>query len=477
MRRQRRTKVVATLGPASSTRALIARLFAAGADIFRINMSHTTPERMREIVGAIRAVEADCGRPIGILVDLQGPKLRLGSFKNDVAQIDAGADFILDDDAAPGDFSRVQLPHPEIFAAIKPGDTLLIDDGKLRLIATEVSPHRIVAAVKVGGKISNRKGVSLPDTVVPLAALAAKDFADLEAALDAGIDWVALSFIQRPEDVAEAKKITRGRAAVMAKIEKPQAVARLAEILDLADALMVARGDLGVEMPLEKVPGVQKEMTRACRRAGKPVVVATQMLESMISSPVPTRAAVSDVATAVFDGADAIMLSAESASGQYPIEAVATMNRIAEEVEREATYLPALHVLHTEPERTGADAIAAAARQVAETLDLNAIVCWTSSGSTGLRVARERPKCPIVAISPIVAAGRKLSVVWGIHCVIAEDARDQDDMVERACRLAFTEGFAKAGQRIIIVAGVPLGTPGATNMMRVAFVGDRRAGE
>jgi len=471
MRRQRRTKVVATLGPASSSRAVISRLFAAGADVFRINMSHTNHERMRELVETIRAVEAECRRPIGILVDLQGPKLRLGSFKNDFAEIDAGQDFVFDHDPAPGDATRVNLPHPEIFAAIKPSDTLLIDDGKLRLVVTEANARRIVARVKVGGRISNRKGVSLPDTVVPVAALAPKDRADLEAALEAGIDWVALSFIQRPEDVAEAKKITRGRAAVMAKIEKPQAVTRLDDILDLADALMVARGDLGVEMPLEKVPGVQKEMTRACRRAGKPVVVATQMLESMITSPVPTRAEVSDVATAIFDGADAVMLSAESASGQYPIEAVATMNRIAEEVENDAIYPPSLHVLHTEPEATGADAIAAAARQVAETLDLAAIVCWTSSGATATRVARERPKPPIVAISPMVASGRKLSLVWGVHCVVAEDARDQDDMVERACQIAVKDGFAKAGQRVIVVAGVPLGTPGATNMMRVAFVG------
>jgi pyruvate kinase len=475
MRRQRRTKVVATLGPASGDRTTIGRLFAAGADVFRINMSHTSHERMRELVAMIRSVEAENNRPIGVLVDLQGPKLRLGAFKNDAATIDKGQDFVFDTDPAPGDSTRVNLPHPEIFAAIKPGDTLLIDDGKLRLQAAETSPKRIVARVAVGGKISNRKGVSLPDTVIPLAALAPKDLADLEAALDAGIDWVALSFIQRPEDVAEAKKITRGRTAVMAKIEKPQAVARLADILDLADALMVARGDLGVEMPLEKVPGVQKDMTRACRRAGKPVVVATQMLESMIASPVPTRAEVSDVATAIFDGADAVMLSAESAAGQYPVEAVATMNRIAEQVENDAIYLPSLHVLHTEPEATGADAIAAATRQVAETLDLAAIACWTSSGSTGLRVSRERPKCPIIAISPIIAAGRKLSVAWGIHCVIAEDARDQDDMIERAGRLAFKEGFAKAGQRIIIVAGLPLGTPGATNMMRIAFVGDRKS--
>jgi pyruvate kinase len=433
---------------------------------------------MRELVATIRAVEAEWDRPIGILVDLQGPKLRLGSFKNDWAEIDNGQDFILDTNPAPGDATRVYLPHPEIFTAIKPGDSLLIDDGKLRLVVTEAEPQRIVARVKVGGKISNRKGVSLPETVVPVAALTSKDLTDLEAALDAGIDWVALSFIQRPEDVAEAKKITRGRAAVMAKIEKPQAVTRLNDILDLADGLMVARGDLGVEMPLEKVPGVQKEMTRACRRAGKPVIVATQMLESMITSPVPTRAEVSDVATAIFDGADAVMLSAESASGQYPLEAVATMNRIAEEVEsNEAMYLPSLHVLHTEPEATGADAIAAAARQVAETLDLSAIVCWTSSGSTGMRVSRERPKPPIVAISPMVAAGRKLSLVWGIHCVVAEDARDQDDMVERACQIAFKEGFARAGQRVIIVAGVPLGMPGATNMIRVAFVGSQSVGE
>ena len=454
------------------------RLFAAGADVFRINMSHTTHEKMRELVATIRAVEAEWDRPIGILVDLQGPKLRLGSFKNDWAEIDNGQDFILDTNPAPGDATRVYLPHPEIFTAIKPGDSLLIDDGKLRLVVTEAEPQRIVARVKVGGKISNRKGVSLPETVVPVAALTSKDLTDLEAALDAGIDWVALSFIQRPEHVAEAKKITRGRAAVMAKIEKPQAVTRLNDILDLADGLMVARGDLGVEMPLEKVPGVQKEMTRACRHAGKPVIVATQMLESMITSPVPTRAEVSDVATAIFDGADAVMLSAESASGQYPLEAVATMNRIAEEVEsNEAMYLPSLHVLHTEPEATGADAIAAAARQVAETLDLSAIVCWTSSGSTGMRVSRERPKPPIVAISPMVAAGRKLSLVWGIHCVVAEDARDQDDMVERACQIAFKEGFARAGQRVIIVAGVPLGMPGATNMIRVAFVGSQSVGE
>ncbi|MBV8791973.1 MAG: pyruvate kinase, partial [Pseudolabrys sp.] len=269
----------------------------------------------------------------------------------------------------------------------------------------------------------------------------------------------------------EAKKITRGRVMVMAKIEKPQAVTRLGEILESADALMVARGDLGVEMPLEKVPGVQKQMTRAARLAGKPVVVATQMLESMINSPVPTRAEVSDVATAIFEGADAVMLSAESAAGQYPAEAVATMNRIAEEAESDTYYRSIINAQRAEPEATGADAIADAARQIAETLDLSAIVCWTSSGSTGLRMARERPKSPIIALSPNVATGRRLSVVWGVHCVITEDAHNQDDMIDRASRIAFREGFAKAGERVIIVAGVPLGTPGATNMLRLAFVG------
>ena len=477
MRRLRRTKIVATLGPASSDRNVIAKLFTAGADVFRINMSHTSHDRMRELVATIRAVELEHGRPIGILVDLQGPKLRVGSFAAGPVALTNGEIFILDDDPAPGDAKRAQLPHPEIFAAIEPGHTLLLDDGKIRLVATEVDKKQIVTRVEVGGKLSDRKGVSLPDTTVPFSALTEKDRSDLDAALDTGIDWVALSFIQRPEDIAEAKKITRGRAAVMAKIEKPQAVYRLGEILDLADAVMVARGDLGVEMPLEKVPGLQKQMTRSARRAGKPVVVATQMLESMITSPVPTRAEVSDVSTAIFEGADAIMLSAESAAGQYPVEAVATMNRIAEEVESDRLYRTIIHAQRTEPEATGADAIAAAAGQIAETLELAAIISWTSSGSTALRVARERTTSPIVAISPRLSTGRRLSLVWGVHCIVAEDAHDLDDMVERACRLACKDGFAKPGQRVIIVAGVPLGTPGATNMLRVAFVGAEAAKE
>ncbi|MBN9051169.1 MAG: pyruvate kinase [Rhizobiales bacterium] len=472
MRRLRRAKIVATLGPASSTVEIITRLFEAGADVFRINMSHTSHDKMRELVAAIRQVETDHERPIGILVDLQGPKLRLGTFANGPVMVANGDRFVLDADPTPGGATRVHLPHPEILAAAQPGHTLLLDDGKVKLVVEATQPNAIVTRVVVGGKLSDRKGVSLPDTTVPFSALAEKDRSDLEAALDVGIDWVALSFIQRPEDIAEAKKITRGRALIMAKIEKPQAVHRLAEILEIADALMVARGDLGVEMPLEKVPGVQKQMTRAARLAGKPVVVATQMLESMITSPVPTRAEVSDVATAIFEGADAVMLSAESAAGQYPVEAVARMNRIAEEVENDPTYRTIITGQRTPPEPTGADAIADAARQIAETLELSAIICWTGSGSTGLRVSRERPKSPIIALSPNIDTGRRLSLAWGVHCVITEDAHNMSDVVSRACRLAFRDGFAKPGQRVIVVAGLPLGTPGATNMLRIAFVGN-----
>jgi pyruvate kinase len=477
MRRLRRAKIVATLGPASSSAEMIGKLFRAGADVFRINMSHTSHERMRELVAMIRAVEEDTGRPIGILVDLQGPKLRLGTITGGSVVVKNGDTFVLDSDSTIGDANRAFLPHPEIFAGVAVGHTLLIDDGKVRLVVTDAQPQRITTKVVVGGKLSDRKGVSLPDSTLPFSALTSKDTSDLEAALETGIDWIALSFIQRPEDISEAKKLTRGRALIMAKIEKPQAVNRLEEIIELADALMVARGDLGVEMPLEKVPGVQKMMTRLGRATGKPVVVATQMLESMITAPVPTRAEVSDVATAIYEGADAVMLSAESAAGQFPIEAVSTMNRIAEEVEGDKLFRGIVDAQRSVPEATGADAIADAARHIADTLDLAAVMCWTSSGSTGLRIARERPRPPVMALTPNISTGRRLAVVWGVHCVVTEDAHDQDDMVDRACRIAFKEGFAKAGQRVIVVAGVPLGTPGATNMLRIAYVGTENGGD
>ena len=471
MRRLRRVKILATLGPASSDVATIRRLFEAGADVFRINMSHTSHDMMRQLVETIRNVETSYGRPIGILVDLQGPKLRIGTFAEGGVQLNNGDTFVLDSDPSPGTRERVHLPHAEILSSLRPGHALLIDDGKVRLIAEQTSSDRVVTRVAIGGRVSDRKGVSLPDTDLPVSAMTPKDRADLEAALGAGADWIALSFVQRPEDVVEARRLVRGRASVMAKIEKPHAIERLGEIIDAADALMVARGDLGVELPVERVPGLQKQMTRMARRAGKPVVVATQMLESMIQSPVPTRAEVSDVSTAVFEGADAVMLSAESAAGKFPVEAVTTMNRIGEEIERDPTYRTVINSQRAEPEATTGDAIADAARQIAETLDLSAIICWTDSGTTAIRVARERPKPPVVAITPKMSTGRKLALVWGVHCVIAETAHDQDDMVDRAGRIAFRDGFARAGERIIIVAGVPFGTPGATNMVRIAYVG------
>lgn len=471
MRRSRKVKILATIGPASSEEAMLKKLFEAGADVFRINMSHADHDLMRTLVGRIRSVEAAVGRPIGILADLQGPKLRVGKFVNGKEELKVGQTFTLDDNPELGDSNRVHLPHPEILRSVAVGDRLLIDDGKVELKALKVDGRSIVATVVVGTKISDKKGVSLPDTELPVGALTEKDRADLDAVLAAGVDWVALSFIQRPEDLAEARKIARGRALLLSKIEKPQAVARLAEIIELSDALMVARGDLGVELPLEAVPGIQKQITRAARRAGKPVVVATQMLESMISAPVPTRAEVSDVATAVFEGADAIMLSAESAAGSYPVEAVATMNRIAERVERDPTYAGIINAQRSEPEATGADAISLAAREIAETLKLSAIVTYTASGTTGLRAARERPQVPIIALSPILATARRLSLLWGTHCVVSEDATDLDDMVDRACRIASEQGFGKAGDRIIITAGVPLRTPGSTNMLRIAYLG------
>ena len=470
-RRNRRIKIIATLGPASAERAIVADLHRAGADVFRINMSHASHDMMRKQVAMIREIEEEFDRPIGILVDLQGPKLRVGMFANGAEELHKGDRFRLDSDPTPGTSARVQLPHPEILQSLEPGHRVLIDDGKVLLVVEEASQGHADCVVEVAGKISNKKGVSLPDTTIPTSAMTEKDHSDLLAALEENIDWIALSFVQRPEDVEEVKKIVGSRAAVLAKIEKPQAVARLREIFEVADAVMVARGDLGVEMPLERVPGLQKTMTRMARRLGKPIVVATQMLESMISSPVPTRAEVSDVATAVFEGADAVMLSAESAAGQFPREAVATMNRIAEAVESEAIYPSIIDSQRPPPEATGADAIAEATRDVADTLSAKVICAWTASGATGLRIARERPKSAILALTPIVEIARRLAIVWGVHPVVTVDARDERDMSDRACRHAYIDGYALEGERILIVAGVPFGNPGATNNLRIAKVG------
>lgn len=471
MRRNRKVKILATLGPSSSDQMTIGRLHKAGADVFRINMSHTSHDKLKDLVAKIRAVEAEHGRPIGILADLQGPKLRVGTFAGGPQVLEIGQEFSFHADRIDGDAKGVHLPHPEILEALRPGHRLLIDDGKLRMRVKSCDGRNALTEVEVGGKISDRKGVSLPDTILTSGAMTDKDQADLIAALDADVDWIALSFVQRAEDVADVRKTVRGRCGIMSKIEKPQAVERLDEIMELSDAIMIARGDLGVEMPLEQVPGIQKRITRAARKAGKPVVVATQMLESMIQAPVPTRAEVSDVATAVFEGADAVMLSAESAAGGYPVEAVTTMSRVAEEVEKNEYYLSILNAQRPDPQQTGADVISSAARQIAETLGLAAIVCFTSSGATGIRASRERPTTPVIALSPNRQMARRLAVVWGLHCVVSEDARNLDDLVDRSCRIAYEEGFGRPGQRVIVTAGVPFGTPGATNLLRIAFIG------
>ncbi len=472
MRRRRKTKILATLGPASNTLEKMRQLFEAGVDVFRINMSHTDHAMLRRMVGDLRALSDEVGRPIGILCDLQGPKIRLGKLTGGPRMLKEGERIKLVLGETSEQPQDIPIPHPEIFQAIKQKHALLIDDGKVRLRLLRKADTFAEAIVEVAGEIKDRKGVNMPDTLLPMSAMTPKDRADLDAALELGVDWIALSFVQRPEDVAELKKVVQGRAGVLAKIEKPKAVESLHGILELADALMVARGDLGVEMPLERVPGLQKQITRAARKAGKPVVVATQMLESMIQSPVPTRAEVSDVATAVFDGADAVMLSAESASGAYPVEAVETMNRIACAVEGDELYHSTIEAQRGAPEKTTPDAIMAAVHEVTETIEARAIVCWTKSGITAMRAARERSCAPIIAPTPSIDTARRLTLVWGTHSVTTEDIRDFDDMVKRASQIARQEGFAQAGERIVITAGVPLGTSGATNMVRVAFVTD-----
>jgi len=469
-RRRRSAKIVATLGPASSTPLQIRALFDAGVDVFRLNFSHGTHEDHHARFEAIRQIEHATGRPIGILADLQGPKLRLGTFAEGPIELAAGARFRLDLDRRPGDRTRAPLPHPEIFEALEPGAELLLDDGKVRLQAETCGAEYAETMCRVGGTLSDRKGVNVPNAVLPLAAITEKDRADLSFALDHGADWIALSFVQRPDDVAEGRKLVAGRAGVLVKLEKPSAIRHLNEIIELADALMVARGDLGVEMPPEDVPSVQKQVVHACRLAGKPVVVATQMLESMIFAPTPTRAEASDVATAVYDGADAVMLSAETAAGRYPNESVAMMDRIACRVQEDPLYRTMLEGTRVEHEHTAPDAISAAACQVAGMLGAAAIVSYTTSGATALRAARERPEAPILVLTSRLATARRLAILWGAHCVHTSDIKNFTDMVQKAARIAHREGIAEPGQRIVVTAGVPFGTPGATNVLRIAWV-------
>ncbi|MGF1549160.1 MAG: pyruvate kinase [Sphingomonadaceae bacterium] len=471
--RSRKVRILATLGPASDTADMISSLAEAGADAFRINMSHGSHEEHARIIKVIRELEKELVRPTTIVADLQGPKLRLGSFEGGGAELEAGQRFVLDRDERPGDARRVHLPHEVIFGCVEKGTRLLIDDGRIALKVTDAKSEHIETEVETGGQISDRKGINLPDIVLPLVALTEKDRRDLEFALDQKVDWIALSFVQRPEDVAEAKRLIGGRAALLAKIEKPSALARLGEIVELSDGVMVARGDLGVELPPEAVPPLQKRIVETARRAGRPVVVATQMLESMMSSPTPTRAEVSDVATAVYDGADAIMLSGESATGDFPCEAVAMMNRIAISVEEDPSHGERVHFTQTRPDPTTADAIADAARNIVGIIGASAIVCFTTSGSTARRVARERPAVPLLVLTPSLGTARRLGLLWGAHAVRTRDVESFEEMIGKSKRMALRHNVATGGNRIVVTAGVPFGTPGSTNVLHVAsLVGD-----
>jgi pyruvate kinase len=471
--RRRKVRILATLGPASDSPAMIRRLAEAGADAFRINMSHGDHSDHARRIATVRALETELGRPTTILADLQGPKLRVGRFEDGKAALEQGQRFVFDREDRLGDSGRVTLPHREIFAAVTPGTRLLVDDGKLVFRVSEADEARIEATVETGGTIADNKGLNVPDAVLPLAALTDKDRADLVFALEQGVDWIALSFVQRPEDVAEARRLIGGKAALLAKIEKPAAIDRLADILELADAVMVARGDLGVELPPQMVPPLQKRIVEAARRLGRPVVVATQMLESMIASPSPTRAEVSDVATAVYDGADAIMLSAESAAGKYPCESVEMMDRIAIEAEHDPTYNARVHFTETLPDATTNDAIAKAAADMVGTMGAAAIVCFTSSGSTARRVARERPTVPLLVLTPSLKTARRLGLLWGAHAVRTRDVHSFEEMLGKSKRMALRERLAASGERVIVTAGVPFGTPGSTNVVHVArLIGD-----
>jgi len=471
MKRQRKAKIVATLGPASSDPDRIRALFEAGADVFRLNLSHGRHEDHRRRFEIIRAIEAQAGRPIGILLDLQGPKIRVGEFAGGETELAAGEAFRLDLTPTLGDNRRVALPHPGVLSALKIGTELLLDDGRLRLKVARLGTDFVETVVMTGGQLKDRKGVNLPGLVLPMSPLTEKDHIDLRFGLDLGVDWIALSFVQRPEDITEARRLVDGRAAIMAKIEKPAAVEHLDDILAEADAVMVARGDLGVELPPEDVPSVQKRIIAAGRRLGKPVVVATQMLDSMVHAPAPTRAEASDVATAIYDGADAVMLSAETATGDYPLETVSIMDRIIARTERDPMYRRIMDAQHPTPEATGSDAISAAAAQVAHTLSAAAIVTYTTSGSTALRAARERPEVAILCLTARTQTARRLALAWGVHCVHTKDVSSFQEMVEKACHIAEAEGIAARGDRLVVTAGVPFGTPGSTNVLYVARVG------
>ncbi len=472
IRRTRKTKIVATIGPATASMDQLRKLFVAGADVLRLNFSHGTQADHGQVLSRIRALEGEFDRPIGVIADLQGPKLRVGTFAEGAINLTPGMRLRLDLDPAPGDTSRVCLPHPEIIEALEPGNSLLLDDGKVRLKVVDKGSDCLVTEVVFGSRLSNNKGFNVPDIVLPLSPLTEKDHADLQFALEQGVEWVALSFVQRVEDVEEARAIIGNRAAIMLKLEKPAAIEHLDELIERSDAIMVARGDLGVEMSVEDVPSLQKSIVQKSRMAGRPVIVATQMLESMITAPAPTRAEVSDVATAVYDGTDAVMLSAETAAGAYPIEAVGFMDRIVRRSEADPAYRRILEGQRPSPDGTAADAITRAAHETARTIAAVAIVTYTSSGATTLRAARERPGVPILAVSSHGPIARRLALSYGAHAVFAPGEIDSfRAMVAKAAEIAQEHGLAEENDRLVITAGVPFGQSGSTNILRIVEVG------
>ncbi len=470
MQRTRKARIVATLGPSTAGEQATRALVVAGADVFRLNFSHGSRDEHAERIAVIRRLEAEFERPIGVLLDLQGPKLRLGTFAQGEVQLTVGSRFRLDLDPTPGNVQRAPLPHPEIFAALKPGIELLLDDGKLRLRVAACDARHAETTVIVGGLVSDRKGVNLPGVVLPMSPLTEKDRSDLAFGLDLGVDWVALSCVQRSADIAALREIVGDRAWIMAKLEKPAAIDDLDAIIAQADGVMVARGDLGVELPPEDVPEVQRRIVRACRAAGKPVVVATQMLESMVHAPAPTRAEVSDVATAIYDGVDAVLLSTETASGEYPVESVAMMTRIIERVEASTSYRSGLAAPLPSAAPTTADALCSALHQIAELIAPAALITYTTSGSTSLRAARERPAAPILGLTPLVATSRRLAIVWGVHPVLIDEVLEVGQMIKWANRIAVIEGYAGSGDDIVVVAGLPFGEAGVTNLLHVSRI-------
>ncbi|WP_081853059.1 pyruvate kinase [Bosea sp. 117] len=470
-RRERATKIVATLGPASSSPEKIRALYEAGVDVFRLNFSHGTQADHGRVLGLVRQTEKDVGRPIGVLADMQGPKLRIGRFVDNAITLTAGTTIRFDTDMTPGDEKRVPIPHPEIIEALHEGSTVLLDDGKVRVRVVKKGTGFIEAEVIAGTKLSNNKGFNVPDVVLPVSPLTEKDRADLFFALDQGVEWIALSFVQRPEDVIEARELIQDRAAINLKLEKPAAIEHLTRLTELADSIMVARGDLGVELSLPELPALQKRVVRECRRLGKPVIIATQMLESMITAPVPTRAEVSDVANAVYEGADAVMLSAESAAGAYPVEAVAMMDQIIKSVEHDPGYRGIIDAQRPEPGHSVADAVTQAAYHAANAIDAAAIVTYTLSGTTTLHAARERPRIPIVGIAAKLSTARRLVMSYGVHVVHEpEDIHTFGEMATKATQITVEHGFAHEGDRLAITAGVPFAKPGTTNVLRLVTI-------